>query len=95
MRKALVASALGLGLLVGSAGAASAVSPSQEQCEAAGGTFTRTNGAVDCVVSDPVGNSENSDGKSQTRDTDAGGQGNLGNKETCAETGPGNQSGDC
>jgi hypothetical protein len=95
MRKAVLAGALGLGLLIGSAGAASAVSPSEQQCDAAGGTFTRTNGSVSCVVSDPVGNSENSGGKSQTRDNDAGGQGNLANKETCTQSGPGNQSKAC
>ena len=95
MKKAFVGAALGLGLLLGSAGGASAVSPSQQECEAAGGTFTRTNGSVSCVVSDPVGNSENSDGKSRTRDNDAGGQGNLGNKETCTASGPGNQTKDC
>jgi hypothetical protein len=95
MKKAVVAAAFGLGLLIGSAGAASAASPSQQQCEAAGGTFTKTNGSVSCVVSDPVGNSENSGGRSQTRDTDAGGQGNLNNKETCTASGPGNQTKAC
>jgi hypothetical protein len=95
MKKALVAGALGLGFLIGSAGAASAVSPSEQQCEASGGEFTRTNGSVSCVTSDPVGNSENSGGKSQTRDTDEGGQGNLSNKETCTASGPGNQTRGC
>ena len=72
-----------------------AVSPSERDCEAAGGTFDRTNGQVSCVtiVVDPVGNSERSGGKSQTTDTETNdtGQGNSGNKpastETC--TGPG------
>jgi len=47
------------------------------------------------VTSDPVGNSENSGGQSQTGDTDAGGQGNLQNKETCTNSGPGNQTKAC
>ena len=78
---------------------AGAASPSQEECEAAGGTFSKTNGTVSCVIatSDPVGNSEASGGKSQTRDTTttSGGQGNLDNKETrdTQTSGPGNSQG--
>lgn len=79
-------------------GSALAASPSQLECEAAGGTFDRQNGQVSCTfaTSDPVGNSESSDGKSQTRDTtdtDTG-QGNSGNKPASEEctTGPGNQT---
>ena len=95
MKKVIAASALALGMLVGSAGVSSAVSPSERECEAAGGEFTRTNGSVSCETSDPVGNSERSGGKSQTRDVDEGGQGNLSNKETCTASGPGNQTRDC
>ena len=93
------AGALALGVCLAVAPGASAASPSQTDCEADGGTFTRTNGSVSCVVvtSDPVGNSESSGGKSQSRDTstDDGGQGNLDNKETTESTssGPGNSQG--
>lgn len=50
---------------------AAAASPSQRECEEAGGSFDRTNGEVSCTftIVDPVGNSENSDGKSQTTTT--------------------------
>lgn len=61
------------------------ISPSQSECEANGGTFTRTNGTVECSIH--VGNSDNS----QT--VDSGGQGNLDNKETCG--GPGNSTAKC
>ena len=91
-RKLAVATfALGMGLGL-STGASSAASPSQAECEAAGGTFTKTNGTVTCTIVDPVGNSENSDGQSQTRDSSNTEQGNLTPKDknptTC--TGPGN-----
>lgn len=79
-----------------------AASPSQQQCEAAGGTFSKTNGTVSCVypvVSDPVGNSESSGGKSQTVDTQTttSGQGNSGNKPKSNSTceGPGNSLSGC
>jgi hypothetical protein len=47
---------------------------------------TKDQGTITC--SDPVGNSENSGGQSQTRDTTS--QGNLTNKK--CTTGPGNQT---
>lgn len=80
---------------------AMAVSPSEAQCEALGGEFDRTQGEVTCVIatSDPVGNSESSGGKSQTRDTTttSTGQGNSGNKSKSSSctSGPGNSGGSC
>ena len=86
---------LGAFVALGS-GLGHAASPSQTSCESAGGTFFKVNGSVVCTftVIDPVGNSENSDGQSQTRDTTTskGGQGNLSNKQTTTSScvGPGN-----
>ena len=87
---AVVASFASLAFLPG---ATLAASPSQQECEAAGGTFDRTNGTATCVVSDPVGNSEASGGKSQTRDKEDSAKGNITPKDpaTCT-SGPGNQS---
>ena len=74
----------------GVAGPAFAVSPSERDCE---GTFDRTRGEVSCTVVDPVGNSEKSpQDRSQTRDKEETGQGNLSNKEQDCVSGPGNQS---
>ena len=96
-RTAAVLGTLTLGGFVAlGSGLGHAASPSQTSCEAAGGTFFKVNGSVVCTftVVDPVGNSESSDGKSQTRDTTTknGGQGNLSNKETTTSScvGPGN-----
>jgi hypothetical protein len=85
MRRVLLAAVTSLGLTIGLAAPAFAASPSQQQCEASGGTFERTNGDVTCTTH--VGNSDNS----QT--VDEGGQGNLSNKETCS--GPGNSTAKC
>jgi hypothetical protein len=54
---------------------ASAVSPSQEECEAAGGTFVRERGEVQCVIVE--------EGKNPrfTEETTTSGQGNIGNKQ--------------
>lgn len=66
-------------------------SPSERDCEAAGGTFTRVQGKVTCVIEDPVGNSENSGGHSQTTTDEESSNGTLQNQphheESC--TGPG------
>jgi hypothetical protein len=80
---------LAMGATMGLSGAAS---PSQTSCTEAGGTFTKVNGVVTCTVVDPVGNSEASGGKSQTRDTSDAEQGNLTpkNKNASTCTGPGN-----
>ena len=76
-------------------------SPSQAECEQAGGTFDRSQGEVSCtfVTSDPVGNSENSGGNSQTVDSEdtESSNGTLNNQPKHAEssecTGPGNGGG--
>lgn len=69
-----------------------AESPSERNCEAAGGDFSRVNGKVTCSIEDPVGNSENSGGHSQTTTEKESSQGTLKNRphhqESC--TGPGN-----
>ena len=49
-------------------------------------------GTITCTTSDPVGNSESSNGNSQTRDTSTTSQGNLTNKQKKCTTGPGNQT---
>ena len=95
-RAAAAAGAITLGVWMGLGSVGYAASPSQTKCEAAGGTFYKVHGSVVCTftVVDPVGNSESSGGKSQTRDTTTvdGGQGNLGNKSTHTSScvGPGN-----
>jgi hypothetical protein len=71
-------------LTVGS-GIGLAASPSEQQCTASGGTFTKENGTVSCTTN--VGNSTHS----QT--TTTSGQGNTGNKTTCS--GPGNSTAHC
>jgi hypothetical protein len=96
-RTAAAAGTITLGVWLGlGSGLGYAASPSQTSCESAGGTFFKVNGSVVCTftVVDPVGNSESSGGKSQTRDTTTadGGQGNLSYKETTTSScvGPGN-----
>jgi hypothetical protein len=73
-------------------------SPSQLECEAAGGSFNRSQGEVTCTfppVEDPVGNSENSNGKSQSTTTteEESSNGTLNNRpqheESSECTGPG------
>ena len=75
-----------------------AVSPSEQNCTEQGGTFDRTQGEVSCtfVTVDPVGNSENSGGRSQNNtsaDTDSS-NGTLQNEPQFEESsvcvGPGN-----
>ena len=103
MKRALATTAIAGLCLIGAA-PAFAASPSQTQCEADGGTFSRDGGTVSCVypvVSDPVGNSESSGGKSQTRDTQdtESSNGTLNNNPKHEETntceGPGNSSSGC
>jgi hypothetical protein len=53
---------------------------------------TKYQGTITCPSSDPVGNSENSGGQSQTTDTSTTSQGNLTNKQNKCTTGPGNQT---
>lgn len=87
-----VLSTLTLSAVVLAAPTANAVSPSQQACEDAGGTFTRSGGQVSCIIEDPVGNSENSGGHSQTTLDTESSNGTLNNKPKHEEdcTGPGN-----
>jgi len=70
--------------------AALAASPSQEQCEALGGTFTKQQGQVQCVVQEEpenVGNApEHSNAQQTTTTTTTTGQGNISNKQEQKET---------
>jgi hypothetical protein len=81
-----------LGLVAFGPTVALAVSPSEQQCTASGGTFTKENGTVICTTSSTsnVGNSPNS--QTTTTSTETTGQGNTGNKTTNTSTcsGPGN-----
>ncbi len=52
-----------------------AVSPSQQQCEAQGGTFTRSGGEVQCVVVEEGKNPKFTDTETTS------GQGNINNKQ--------------
>ena len=60
-----------------------AASPSQTQCEAAGGTFAKQQGQVSCVI---VTQDEGKNPKfTEETETTTTGQGNAGNKPTKAE----------
>jgi hypothetical protein len=67
--------------------AAMAASPSQEQCEAQGGTFDRNGGQVECVIVEEGKNPKFTDTETTT------GQGNISNKQeqnqACEPTGSG------
>lgn len=70
-----------------------AVSPSQEECEAQGGTFSRDGGQVKCII---VDEEEGKNPKfTDTTTTTTTGQGNISNKqqqsstEVCGGTGSG------
>ncbi len=69
--------------------AAFAVSPSQQQCEAQGGTFTRSGGQVQCVVVE-----EGKNPKFTSTETTSG-QGNISNKQQRSEECAGTGSGKC
>jgi hypothetical protein len=75
-------------ILVLNAGAAFGESPSERNCA---GDFERIGGQVFCTVVDPVGNSENSGGKSQTTTDEESSNGTFNNTPKHAEscTGPG------
>jgi hypothetical protein len=64
-----------------------AVSPSQAECEAQGGTFTRSGGQVQCIIVEEGKNPKFTDTETTT------GQGNIGNKQeqeqACEPTGSG------
>jgi hypothetical protein len=84
--RALALATAAVGLLAFSP-LAFAVSPSESSCEAAGGTFTRESGEVQCVTTETVGNAPESSNAQRTT-KDEGGQGNLQNKETINCSGP-------
>ena len=78
VRVAFVAGALVLGSLA-TAGPVLAASPSQTQCEAAGGTFTNDSGTKTCTFPATAPGKSSPTGASGSQDTTSG-QGNLGNK---------------
>ena len=78
VRMALVAGALVLGSFA-TAGPALAASPSQTQCEAAGGTYDGQGGTKTCTYPRTAPGNSPTDGASSSQDTSTG-QGNLGNK---------------
>ena len=101
MKKLLIVM-LALMALMAMAVPAMAISPSEQACIDSDGTWVKDGGTVSCTheTSDPVGNSESSGGKSQTRDTSEtdSSNGTLNNdpkfEEDASCTGPGN-SGNC
>ena len=101
MKKLLVVM-LALMALMAMAVPAMAISPSEQACIDSGGNWAKDGGTVSCThtTSDPVGNSESSGGKSQSRDTSDtdSSNGTLNNDPQFEEddscTGPGN-SGNC
>ena len=73
-----------------------AASPSQTECEAAGGTFTRSGGEVQCVVvTVDEGKPHPQDKFEEETTTTTTGQGNISNKQQrqqeseCTDTGSG------
>ena len=77
-----------------------AVSPSQEQCDAQGGTFTKDQRQIMCVTTtlETVGNApETSNAQRVETEEIKTGQGNIGNKQqTNSEcSGPGNSTAQC
>ena len=83
----LVAAVLVAVVMLVLAAPAFAVPPSQEECEAQGGTFTKERGEVQCVIVE--------EGKNPkfTEEETTSGQGNIGNKQEqdtdCKPTGSG------
>jgi hypothetical protein len=67
-----------------------AVSPSQQQCEASGGTYTHTGGQAKCVTT-----TTSPKNPKFTRTTTTTGQGNLSNKQQKTSTCGGTGSGKC
>ena len=68
------------------------MSPSETECLEAGGTFDRDGGQVSCEILDPVGNSANSGGQSQSTTETESSNGTLNNRPKHEEDciGPGN-----
>jgi hypothetical protein len=88
-RKAAIVLTGGLLGIAASVGPASAASPSQEQCEAQGGTFSRENGTVTCQTTETGKNPK------FTEETHTSGQGNTGNKTEQSSDCEGTGSGKC
>ncbi len=76
-------------MMVATAVPAFAVSPSQEECEAQGGTFTRVKGEVQCVIVEEGKNPKFTEEETTT------GQGNISNKEATTTECEGTGSGKC
>ncbi len=76
-------------MVVAMAVPAFAVSPSQEQCEAQGGTFTREQGQVECVIVEEGKNPKFTEEQTTT------GQGNIANKQEQQTECEGTGSGKC
>jgi uncharacterized protein (DUF2147 family) len=85
----LVAALLAATMVVVTAAPAFAVSPSQEQCEAQGGTFTRSGGEVQCVIVEEGKNPKFTEEETTT------GQGNISNKQEQQTECEGTGSGKC
>jgi hypothetical protein len=66
-----------------------AASPSQEECEAAGGTFDRSGGQVSCVIVEEGKNPKFTEEETTT------GQGNISNKQEQTNECGGTGSGKC
>jgi hypothetical protein len=66
-----------------------AASPSQTQCEADGGTFTKSGGQVSCVTVEEGKNPKFTDTQTTT------GQGNISNKQQQSDECAGTGSGKC
>ena len=97
MRRMLTAAAVASVSLIALAPTLAIAASSEQQCTAAGGTFTKDNGTATCTFSSTtnVGNSPNS--QTTTTTTDTSGQGNTGNKTSTTTncSGPGNSTSHC
>jgi hypothetical protein len=74
--------------------AALAASPSEQQCIASGGTFTKVNGTDTCTSTSTTNVGKSSNSQTTTTTNNTGGQGNLGNKTSTSSTcsGPGSST---
>ena len=80
-------------------GSAYAISPSQMECELAGGTFDRVQGVVICVIETEVNVGKSTNSQTTTTTSTTSGQGNTGNKtvntSTCVGPGSSTSSSHC
>ena len=88
MRRLLIAAVV-TAAAAATAGPAAAVSPSQQECEAQGGTFDRQQGQVVCIITEEGKNPRFSE---ETKTT---GQGNISNKQQKSTECEGTGSGKC